>query len=342
MSRSVMVLWALALVAACGGGGSEKAADTQAAAAPAAKGNTFTIAMIAKSSTNPVFLAARTGAEAAAKELSAKTGKDIRVNWLTPPQEDGQVQAQRIQQAVNDGADAILISCSDAGKVTGAINDAVNRGVPVMTFDSDAPESKRFAYYGVDDVKTGRLVMSELAKLMNGKGKVGILAGNQNAPNLQNRVRGVKEEAAKTPGIQILGTFNHVETPQDAAAEVVRVGNAYPDIQGWAMIGGWALFTPSLVNDLDPKKIKIASVDALGSELVYIDKGIAPVLLAQPVYQWGYVGVNTIVDKIINKKDVPTIIPMDLVRVTKDNLGEWARQLKTWGFTDVPDAYLKM
>ena len=342
MSRSVMALSALALVAACGGGGSEKKPDTQAATATSkGNGNTFTIAMIAKSSTNPVFLAARTGAEAAAKELSAKTGKEIRVNWLTPPQEDGQVQAQRVLQAVNDGADAILISCSDAGKVTGAINDAVGRGVPVMAFDSDAPDSKRFAFYGVDDEKTGRLVMSELAKLMNGKGKIGILAGNQNAPNLQRRVQGVKAEAAKTPGIQILGTFNHIETPQDAAAEVVRVGNAYPDIQGWAMIGGWALFTPSLVNDLDPKRIKIASVDALGSELVYIDKGIAPVLLAQSVYQWGYVGVSTIVDKVINKKDVPTIIPMDLVRVTKDNLGEWARQLKAWGFTDVPDEYLK-
>jgi ribose transport system substrate-binding protein len=342
ITRSTLTLWALAIVAACGGGGSEKKADTQTATAtPKGNANTFTIAMIAKSSTNPVFLAARTGAEAAAKELSAKTGKEIRVNWLTPPQEDGQVQAQRVLQAVNDGADAILISCSDAGKVTGAINDAVGRGVPVMAFDSDAPDSKRFAFYGVDDEKTGRLVMSELAKLMNGKGKIGILAGNQNAPNLQRRVQGVKAEAAKTPGIQILGTFNHIETPQDAAAEVVRVGNAYPDIQGWAMIGGWALFTPSLVNDLDPKRIKIASVDALGSELVYIDKGIAPVLLAQSVYQWGYVGVSTIVDKVINKKDVPTIIPMDLVRVTKDNLGEWARQLKAWGFTDVPDEYLK-
>jgi len=342
ITRSTLTLWALAIVAACGGGGSEKKADTQTATAtPKGNANTFTIAMIAKSSTNPVFLAARTGAEAAAKELSAKTGKEIRVNWLTPPQEDGQVQAQRVLQAVNDGADAILISCSDAGKVTGAINDAVGRGVPVMAFDSDAPDSKRFAFYGVDDEKTGRLVMSELARLMNGKGKIGILAGNQNAPNLQRRVQGVKAEAAKTPGIQILGTFNHIETPQDAAAEVVRVGNAYPDIQGWAMIGGWALFTPSLVNDLDPKRIKIASVDALGSELVYIDKGIAPVLLAQSVYQWGYVGVSTIVDKVINKKDVPTIIPMDLVRVTKDNLGEWARQLKAWGFTDVPDEYLK-
>ena len=338
--RALSTFVVLTTAVACSGGGETKA-DTQTSAAPKAGGK-FTIAMIAKSSTNPVFLAARTGAEAAAKEQSAKTGMDIQVVWLTPPQEDAQIQAQRIQQAVNDGANAILISCSDAGKVTGAINDAVARGVPVMTFDSDAPQSQRFAYYGVDDVKTGRLVMEELAKLMNGKGKIGILAGNQNAPNLQNRVKGVKEEAAKSPGIQILGTFNHVETPQDAAAEVVRVGNAYPDIQGWAMIGGWALFTPSLVKDLDPNRVKIASVDALGSELVYVEKGIAPVLLAQPVYQWGYVGVNTIVDKVISKKDVPTIIPMDLVRVSKENLGQWARQLKDWGFTDVPEAYLKM
>ena len=341
ITRALSALALLATAVACSSGGETKG-DTQTAAAPRAAGGKFTIALIAKSSTNPVFLAARTGAEAAAKEQSAKTGMDIQVVWLTPPQEDAQVQAQRIQQAVNDGANAILISCSDAGKVTGAINDAVARGVPVMTFDSDAPQSQRFAYYGVDDVKTGRLVMEELAKLMNGKGKIGILAGNQNAPNLQNRVKGVKEEAAKSPGIQILGTFNHVETPQDAAAEVVRVGNAYPDIQGWAMIGGWALFTPSLVKDLDPNRVKIAAVDALGPQLVYVERGIAPVLLAQPVYQWGYVGVNTIVDKVISKKDVPAIIPMDLVRVSKENLGQWARQLRDWGFTDVPETYLKM
>ena len=43
---------------------------------------------------------------------------------------------------------------------------------------------------------------------------------------------------------------------------MARVGNAYPDIQGWAMIGGWALFTQSLLTDLDPNRVKIASVDA--------------------------------------------------------------------------------
>ena len=307
----------------------------------AAQNDRITIAMIAKSSSNPVFLAARTGAEAAAKEMSDSAKVRVEVVWLTPPQEDGQVQAQRIAQAVNDGADAILISCSDASKVTGAINDAVARGVAVMTFDSDAPQSQRFAYYGVDDMQTGRSTMAELATLMGGKGKVAILAGNQNAPNLQKRVQGAREEAAKYPGIQVVGTFNHIETPQDAAAEVIRVNNAYPDIGGWAMIGGWPLFTQTLLTDLDPKRIKVVAVDALPAELAYVDKGIAPVLLAQPVYEWGYVGVKTIVDKLHFKKEVPTIIPMELLRVTRESLGTWARKLRDWGFTDVPEAYLK-
>jgi ribose transport system substrate-binding protein len=331
--RGVKWLIAAALLSACGGGEQQQAATT-------GDDNKLVIAMVAKSSTNPVFLAARTGAEAAARDLSKQHGLDIQIMWLTPPQEDGQVQAQRIQQAVNDGADAVLVAASDAGKVTGAINDAVDRGVPVMMFDSDAPQSKRFAYYGVDDIATGAAVMSELAKLMDGKGSVAILAGNQNAPNLQKRVQGVRQEAAKYPGIKIVDTFNHIETPQDAAAEVVRVNNAYPEVSGWAMVGGWALFTQSLLTDLDPKRMKIVSVDALPAELAYVDKGIAPVLLAQPVYQWGYVGVQTIVDKVHFKKDVPASIPMDLVRVSKETLGDWAKQLQAWGFTDVPAQYL--
>lgn len=337
-ARSLALIAALGTAAAACGGGSDSG---QTSGQGGGADNKLTIALIAKSSTNPVFLAARTGAEQAAKDLSGDS-LQIEIMWLTPPQEDGQVQAQRIQQAVNDGADAILISVSDAGKVTGAINDAVGRGVPVMTFDSDAPQSQRFAFYGVDDLETGEAVMRELATLMGDQGVVAILAGNQNAPNLQRRVQGVRDEAAKYPGIRIVDSFNHIETPQDAAAEVVRVNNAYPEVNGWAMIGGWALFTQTLLTDLNPARTKVVSVDALPAELAYVDKGIAPVLLAQPVYKWGYVGVQTIVDKVHNRKDVPTIIPMELVRVSKETLGAWARQLKEWGFNDVPESYLNM
>jgi ribose transport system substrate-binding protein len=322
--------------AACGRPQEQAATSTQS------RPQGLKIAMIAKSSTNPVFLSARTGAEAAAKELSTKHSIPIEIVWLTPPEEDGQVQAQRLTQAVNEGASAVLLSCSDAGKVNGAINDAVARGVPVMTFDSDAPESRRFAFFGVDDIRTGQLVMDELRKQMGEKGQYAILAGNQNAPNLRKRVEGVKEEAKKYPGMTLVDTFYHKETPQDAAAEVIRVQNAYPQIQGWAMIGGWPLFTQTLLSDLDPKKVKIVAVDALPAELAYVEKGLAPVLLAQPTYLWGYVSVNKIVEKVHLKQDPPTIIPMDLVRVSKENLGTWARQLRDWGFTDVPESYLKL
>jgi ribose transport system substrate-binding protein len=324
-------------LAACGGD-REAASDAPAAS----RDGRIAIAVIAKSSNNPVFLAARTGAEAAARDLSAEHGIQVEVMWMTPPQEDGQAQAQRIQQAVNAGADAILISSSDAAKLTGAINDAVARGVEVMTFDSDVPQSRRFAYYGIDDLLVGRSVMAELAMLLNGEGSVAILAGNQNAPNLQRRAQGVREEAEKFPGIRIVGTFNHVETPQDAAAEVIRVNNAYPEVNAWAMIGGWPLFTQTLLTDIDPAHTKVVAVDALPAQLAYVERGVVPVLLAQPVYQWGYVGVQTIVEKLHLGREVPEVIPMEAVRVSRDNLGEWARQLSAWGFTDVPQAYLQL
>ncbi len=306
-----------------------------------ARGPGLTIAMIAKNTTNPVFVLARKGAETAARELAEKHGVPIQIVWMTPDHEDAQIQAVAIAQAVKDRASAILISCSDTDRVTGAINDAVERGVPVMTFDSDAPGSKRFAFYGVDDEKLGRSVMRELAAQLRNKGSVAILGGNADAPNLRKRVDGVKKEAALNPGIKIVGTFNHSETARDAAEEVISAQAANPQIQGWAMIGGWALFTPRLMKELDPQKVKVVAVNALPAQLAFVENGLAPVLLALPTFNWGYVSVQHIVNKVHLKQDVPAIIPpMEVVRVTKDNLGTWARQLQTWGFT-VPEAYVK-
>jgi ribose transport system substrate-binding protein len=338
--RASLVLTLLA--GGLGGCRSREAPPPPPAPPPATVEKPIRIAMIGKSSTNPIFLSARTGAEAAAKDLSGKIGRSVEVVWMTPPQEDGALQAQRISQAVKEGASAILISCSDAARVTGSIDAAADAGVPVMTFDSDAPKSKRFAYYGVDDHRLGRDVMIQLAKLLGSRGKVAILAGNENAPNLRQRVDGVKDAAARYPGIQIVGTFFHVERPEDAAAEVVRVNGLHRDLRGWAMVGGWALFTKTLLGELDSKKLKIVAVDALPPQLPYVEKGVAPVLLAQQPYLWGNVGVTKIVDKLVHRKDVPEIVPMDPVRVTQDTLGSWARQLRQWGFADVPEEYLKL
>lgn len=346
-SRSfcLSLLAAFALIGCGSEKGPESTTGTTATAQPktdgtALKKDKLKITMIAKSNLNPVFQSAHEGARAAAKDLSASTGCEVTVDVRTPDQEDGQMQAQRIAQAVNEGTDAILISCSDAAKVTGAINDAVDKGVAVMTFDSDAPDSKRFASYGADDLECGAMTMDELAKQLGENGHVAILAGNQNAPNLQKRVQGAKDAAAKYPGIKVVNTFYHPETPGDATSAVMNAMNANPQINGWCMIGGWPLFAPSLLKDLDPAKVKIVAVDALPAELPYIDRGLAPVLLAQPTYDWGYKSVGIIVDKLVLGKEVAVVNKMELVRVTKDNLKEWAKQLKDWGFKDVDPKFL--
>ncbi len=299
-------------------------------AAHVAAGESYTIGVIAKSQSNAVFQAARVGAEAAAKELGAKHGIAITIDWRTPNDEDAQKQAEAIEQLVLAGAHGIAVSCSDANKLTQAIDRAADAGVPVATFDSDAPKSKRFVTYGVDDLLCGEQVMTELAALMKNQGTVAILAGNQNAPNLQQRVAGVRNIASQHPGITIVDVFYHKETAQDAAAKVEQVMQAHPEITGWAMIGGWPLFTDDALK-WEPGLVQVVSVDALPPQLKYLVSGHVQVLLAQQCYQWGYRSVEHLVNKIHLKQDPVAVRDIsELVRVTSDNVGEYARNWETW------------
>lgn len=290
----------------------------------------YTIGLVAKSQGNPVFQAARVGAEQAARDLGKTHGIQIKIDWRTPNEEDAQKQAEAIEQLVLSGADGVAVSCSDANKLTDAISSAVKNGVPVATFDSDAPASKRFVTFGVDDEKCGEQVMENLAKVMNGKGVVAILAGNQNAPNLQKRAQGVRNAARKYPGITVRDTFYHKETPQDAAAKVEQVMQSNPDITGWAMIGGWPLFTENALK-WQPGTVKCVAVDALPPELAYLRSGHVQMLLAQQCFEWGYRSTEHLINKLHLKKDPANVKDISpLVPVTKDNVEAFAKNWEKW------------
>jgi ribose transport system substrate-binding protein len=310
--------------------------------AAAQTGDTIKIAMIGKSMANPVFAAAHRGAQETASALSRSLGLTIDVAILTPSREDVELQLQGVEEAVRRGFDAILIAPTDSSRLTPAIDRAVDAGVAVMTFDNDAPSSKRFAHYGPDDVGIGQQVMNELAGQLGRSGKVALLAGNRDAQNLRARAEGVQKAAAGYPDIELIGPFYHEEKAQVAAGEMLRVNRENPDLKGWAIVGGWPLFrssqTLALIDDLTERKLRVVCVDALPEQLLYVDKGLA-VLLAQPVYEWGAVGVTTIVDELQGQADVPERIEMELVRVGPENLAEWATRLHEWGFQIDPSAY---
>src|ERR1043166_2125089 len=189
----------------------------------AAAEKSYTLGMIAKSHGNPFFEAARVGSNDAARELGAKHGLHIKIDWRTPNEEDAQKQADLLEQLLLAGADGIIISCSDATKLTDAINKAVRQGIPVVTFSGDAPASKRFLSLGINDFKCGEQTFEALARLLDVKGIAAAIDGNPNAANLQQRAAGFRSAAKKFPEIKVLDVFYHKETPQDAVAKIEQV-----------------------------------------------------------------------------------------------------------------------
>ena len=302
------------------------------AVAHGAEKKKITIGMVAKSQSNPVFQAGYAGAKDAARELGPKYGVEVTIDWQTPPDEDAQKQAEAIEQLARGGVQGIAVSCSDANTCTPAINKAVELGSVVMCFDSDAPKSKRLCYYGTDDITCGKLVMQELAWIMGDKGTIAILAGNQTAPNLQMRVQGVKDELKKHPGIKLLsdGIFYHPETPEQAAEAVNTAQSTHPEIEGWAMIGGWPLFAKNALK-WAPGSVKVVSVDALPAELAYLRSGHVATLYAQDCYGWGYKSVEMLLNKLV-KNEIPKYVHVidPLTKVTKDNADEFGNNWDKW------------
>ena len=209
----------------------------------------------------------------------------------------------------------------------GAVSAQTPEALQVATDATFAPME-----YTENGTRTGFDVdiMNALAKAMGNKGVVAILAGNQNAPNLQKRVQGVKEEAKKYPDIKILDAYYHKETPQDAAAKVEQVMQAHPEITGWAMIGGWPLFTDNALK-FAPGTVKVVAVDALPAQLGYLRSGHVQVLLAQQVYEWGTKSVDMLYDKVAENKNPPSsFVKGELIPVTKENVDQYAANWDKW------------
>lgn len=304
-----------------GAGGAEQAAET-----------VYTIGLIAKSNSNPPFQAAKKGAMDAADRLTAELdGVKVEVLWQTPPQEDAQVQAQYVEQLVASGVDGIAISCTDANLLTGALKAAVDAGVVVVTFDSDAPASGRMAYYGVDDKEAGKEVMRQLAEQMGEQGKVAILTGNPAAVNLQARVNGVIEQASEYEGISEPTVYSFMpETATEAAAKMQQVQSANPDITGWALVGGWPLYTDNALDGIY-EQAKVVSMDPLPLPLEYVRKGQVQVLVGQPYYGWGEKSVEMIIDKLeYNRTPESELIFADFDVVTGENVEAYGQNWELW------------
>ena len=179
----------------------------------------------------------RSAPSAQAKELG-----NVEIIWRGPETADQLKQKEILESFITQRVDGIAISCLNGDFLTETIDRAIDAGIPVVTWDADAPKSKRIAFYGVDDKAGGRIMGEEAVKLLGGKGKVALMT-SLGATNLQRRLDGVNEVLAKHPDIKIVETFD-IKEDTVSCAEIIATGtNRYPDLGAWISVGGWPVFT---------------------------------------------------------------------------------------------------
>ena len=89
---------------------------------------------------------------------------------VSNPDPDGLIQAQMIEQVLaNDRIDGLAISVRNALVLGPVIQSAIAQGIPVITFDSDAPDSDRVAYVGTDNYFLGT-TMAKVAQQISPDG----------------------------------------------------------------------------------------------------------------------------------------------------------------------------
>ena len=152
-------------------------------ATPAFAAN-YRFVIVPKAMNNPFFDFARDGCQKRAKELG-----NIECIYKGPVEHEPATQAQIIQDFVTQKVDGLAISVADVAAMTKTIEAATAAGIPVITFDADAPGSKRIAYIGTNNKEFGVALGKQLLKLRPDGGKYAMVSGGPGAKNLAGSVR---------------------------------------------------------------------------------------------------------------------------------------------------------
>ena len=300
------------------------------------KNNTITIAWIPKALNNPVFEVGRVGALKKAAELTAKGPYKVEILYVASVQSDVAEQARVIEDVVAKGVDAIAVSANEPTGLNDVLQKALQAGVEVMTWDSDAPKSGRFTYLGVDNYEGGKAAADLLVRSMGKSGKVALLTGVPGAFNLEERIRGFKDGVKAYPGVQIVKTVACNDDINQGVQVVEETMQANPDLKGWFFVGLWPLFAnrgsmKQWEAATTAGKLKTISFDTLPVELAFLKDGYISGLVGQKYWGWGYDTVQMIYDKISKGKKFDTFTNSGMDLVTAKNVDAMAMM---WAATD--------
>ena len=219
----------------------------------------------------------------------------------------------------------IAIAPNDPTAIVPVINRAVTAGIPVVTFDSDAPGSNRLAYVGTVNTEAGRLAGETLAKFLNGKGTIAISTGGLGAHNLNERVAGFREAIDKYPDIEEITLQTNNDSDEQATAVAESTLSRFPDLN--AFFGANAPGAPGAARAVKEAgkvgKVTIVGFDDTPLCLQFIKEGVIQATVAQRPREMGYRCIKLLVQATQGVSPPSEIVDTGVTVITANNVDEF-------------------
>lgn len=244
--------------------------------------------------------AIKQGALYAKKQL---VHKNTVVEWLGLTEVSEKTIKEAIEKCIQNGSDGIsTVGYTDGVKPV--INKAVDKGIPVMTFNNDlSDDCKRMAFFGQNPYDSGILAAKMMMKEINGTGRLAIITSSFDIHDHTLRVNGFKDGANKYKNMSILQEIEAHEIEEEAYTKTLEMMKRNKDINGIFITAGGIAGVVQAIEELQlAGKVKIICYDFVKSTINYIKEGVISASIGQDPFGQGYNPVIYLYNYLVDGK----------------------------------------
>jgi simple sugar transport system substrate-binding protein/ribose transport system substrate-binding protein len=261
----------------------------------------------------------RRGTEQAAADF------EVDVEMVGPVGPDADAQIAELENLVEAGVDGLAISSVSSDALAPIIDRLLAEGIPVVTYNTDNPESSRLAFAGQDLEQSGYEAAKVLAELIDGQGDVIITTLDAAAQWSIDRETGARRGFEEYPDITILQTVNTGTEPQEIYGSIENAMLANPTVGGILSLECCSVSPAGEYvkrNGLTGE-VTVVGFDELPQTLQLIDEGVIAASLSQAPERQSYEAVRMLLDALDGQavSDVDTGIAV----IDQSNLADFMK-----------------
>ncbi len=258
----------------------------------------------------------RAGVERAAAELGVDAA------FVGPVGADADAQIAEIETLL-ERVDGLAVSSVSTDALAPVIDRAIAMGIPVVTYNTDNPESARLAFAGQDLVQSGREAGYLMCDLLAGEGKVLITTLDAAAQWSIDRETGARE-ALEGCGLEVIATVNTGTEPTEIYSAIENAMLAHPEVDGLVSLECCSLPAAGeyMVRNNLVGKVMVVGFDLLDTTVQLVQDGAIQATIDQAPERQGFEAVNLLVRFLHGEtiSDIDTGVGI----YTIENIGEVA------------------